>query len=101
MAVFDQREGEAYSKVHHPTQGRNAGRAEESRTTSFAAAFPLLYTRRREFLHSLGRNSSEGLQMPRFTLRPPQIEDARPYLEGVAKNLATKLYGPSGPPHGH
>ncbi len=38
--------------------------------------------------------------MPRSTPRPPQIEDARPYLEGVAKNLATKLYGPEGPPWG-
>ena len=27
----------------------------------------------------------------------PEIEAQKPYLEGVAKNLADKLYGPAGP----
>src|ERR1700737_1860612 len=27
----------------------------------------------------------------------PQVEEVRPYIEGVAKNLVDKLYGPNGP----
>jgi len=30
----------------------------------------------------------------------PQVEQLRPYLEGVAKNLIDKLYGPDGLPWG-
>ncbi len=32
--------------------------------------------------------------------RTPQVEEVRPYVEGVAKNLIDKLYGPDGPPWG-
>ena len=32
--------------------------------------------------------------------RTPLVEEVRPYLEGVAKNLVEKLYGPDGPPWG-
>ncbi len=32
--------------------------------------------------------------------RTPQVENVRPYVEGVAKNLAEKLYGPNGPAWG-
>jgi hypothetical protein len=32
--------------------------------------------------------------------RTPQVEQVRPYVEGVAKNLVDKLYGPDGPPWG-
>ena len=32
--------------------------------------------------------------------RTPKVEEARPYLEGVAKNLIDKLYGPDGPAWG-
>lgn len=30
----------------------------------------------------------------------PEVEEVRPYLEGVAKNLVDKLYGPDGPAWG-
>jgi hypothetical protein len=30
----------------------------------------------------------------------PQVEEVRPYVEGVAKNLIDKLYGPDGPAWG-
>ncbi len=32
--------------------------------------------------------------------RTPQVEELRPYVEGVAKNLVAKLYGPHGPAWG-
>ena len=32
--------------------------------------------------------------------RTPQVEQLRPYLEGVGKNLTDKLYGPAGLPWG-
>src|SRR4029077_378496 len=32
--------------------------------------------------------------------RTPQVEAVRPYVEGVAKNLVEKLYGPHGPAWG-
>ena len=34
------------------------------------------------------------------TQRPPQVEELRSYLEGVAKNLVDKLYGVDGLPWG-
>jgi hypothetical protein len=34
------------------------------------------------------------------TKRTPQVEQVRSYVEGVAKNLIDKLYGPDGPPWG-
>ena len=38
--------------------------------------------------------------MPRAKKRTPKVEEVRPYVEGVAKNLIDKLYGPDGPPWG-
>jgi hypothetical protein len=38
--------------------------------------------------------------MPRSKKSTPKVEEARPYLEGVAKNLVDKLYGPDGPAWG-
>lgn len=38
--------------------------------------------------------------MARNKKRTPQVEDLRPYVEGVAKNLVEKLYGPKGPAWG-
>jgi hypothetical protein len=38
--------------------------------------------------------------MPRPKKRTPQVEEVRPYVEGVAKNLVAKLYGPDGPAWG-
>ena len=38
--------------------------------------------------------------MARAKQRTPQVEEVRPYVEGVAKNLVDKLYGPDGPPWG-
>jgi hypothetical protein len=38
--------------------------------------------------------------MARATRRDPQAEPVQAYLEGVAKNLIDKLYGPEGPPWG-
>jgi hypothetical protein len=38
--------------------------------------------------------------MARAKKRTPQVEEVRPYVEGVAKNLLDKLYGPDGPPWG-
>ncbi len=38
--------------------------------------------------------------MPRPKKRSAQVEEVRPYLEGVAKNLVDKLYGPQGPAWG-
>ena len=35
--------------------------------------------------------------MPRSQKSTPKVEEVRPYLEGVAKNLVDKLYGPHGP----
>jgi hypothetical protein len=35
--------------------------------------------------------------MARAKKHTPQVEEVRPYLEGVAKNLVDKLYGPDGP----
>ena len=38
--------------------------------------------------------------MARSKKRSPKVEQVRPYVEGVAKNLVDKLYGPDGPPWG-
>ena len=38
--------------------------------------------------------------MARGQKRTPQVEQVRAYVEGVAKNLVDKLYGPDGPPWG-
>ena len=38
--------------------------------------------------------------MARAKKRTPQVEEVRPYVEGVAKNLIDKLYGPDGPAWG-
>ena len=38
--------------------------------------------------------------MARTKKRTPQVEQVRPYVEGVAKNLVDKLYGPEGPAWG-
>lgn len=38
--------------------------------------------------------------MARGKKRTPQVEELRPYVEGVAKNLVEKLYGPKGPAWG-
>jgi hypothetical protein len=38
--------------------------------------------------------------MARAEKRTPQVEEVRPYVEGVAKNLIDKLYGPDGPAWG-
>src|SRR5437763_11199018 len=38
--------------------------------------------------------------MARAKKRTPQVEEVRPYVEGVAKNLVAKLYGPDGPAWG-
>jgi hypothetical protein len=34
--------------------------------------------------------------MARAKKRTPKVEEVRPYVEGVAKNLVEKLYGPQG-----
>ena len=38
--------------------------------------------------------------MPRSKKAAPAVDEVRPYLEGVAKNLVDKLYGPQGPAWG-
>jgi hypothetical protein len=38
--------------------------------------------------------------MSRPKKRTPQVEEVRPYVEGVAKHLVDKLYGPHGPAWG-
>lgn len=38
--------------------------------------------------------------MARAKKRTPKVEEVRPYVEGVAKNLIDKLYGPEGPAWG-
>ena len=38
--------------------------------------------------------------MARGKKRRPQVEELRPYVEGVAKNLVEKLYGAKGPAWG-
>lgn len=38
--------------------------------------------------------------MARAKKRTVKVEEVRPYVEGVAKNLIDKLYGPDGPPWG-
>src|SRR5215831_1336652 len=38
--------------------------------------------------------------MARAKKRTPQVEELRLYIEGVAKNLVEKLYGPQGPAWG-
>jgi hypothetical protein len=38
--------------------------------------------------------------MARSKKRTAKVEEVRPYVEGVAKNLIDKLYGPAGPPWG-
>jgi hypothetical protein len=38
--------------------------------------------------------------MARAQKRTPQVEEVRRYVEGVAKNLVDKLYGPDGPAWG-
>ena len=38
--------------------------------------------------------------MPRPKKRSAKVEEVRPYVEGVAKNLVDKLYGPDGPAWG-
>ena len=41
-----------------------------------------------------------GLGMARAKKRTQPVEELRPYVEGVAKNLVDKLYGPDGPAWG-
>ena len=38
--------------------------------------------------------------MARAKKRTAEVEEVRPYVEGVAKNLVDKLYGPDGPAWG-
>jgi hypothetical protein len=38
--------------------------------------------------------------MARTKQRTPQVEQVRPYVDGVANNLIDKLYGPDGPAWG-
>lgn len=38
--------------------------------------------------------------MARKKKSTPEVENVRPYLEGVAKNLVDRLYGPNGPAWG-
>jgi hypothetical protein len=38
--------------------------------------------------------------MAKAKKRTPAVEEVRPYVEGVAKNLVDKPYGPAGPPWG-
>ena len=38
--------------------------------------------------------------MARAKKRTAKVEEVRPYIEGVAKNLVDKLYGPKGPAWG-
>src|SRR5438876_6754604 len=38
--------------------------------------------------------------MARVKKRSPEVEEVRSYVEGVAKNLVEKLYGPQGPAWG-
>src|SRR5437763_14997148 len=38
--------------------------------------------------------------MARSTKPSPKLDEVRPYVEGVAKYLIDKLYGPDGPPWG-
>jgi hypothetical protein len=38
--------------------------------------------------------------MPSPKKRTSKVEEVRPYVEGVAKNLVDKLYGPAGPAWG-
>jgi hypothetical protein len=38
--------------------------------------------------------------MARQKKRSPQVDEVRPYVEGVAKNLVDKLYGANGPTWG-
>ena len=38
--------------------------------------------------------------MARSKKSTPLVEEVRPYVEGVAKNLVDKLYGPDGPAWG-
>jgi NADH pyrophosphatase NudC (nudix superfamily) len=38
--------------------------------------------------------------MARANKRSPRVEELRPYLDGVAKNLVERLYGPQGPAWG-
>jgi hypothetical protein len=38
--------------------------------------------------------------MARSKTRTPKVEQVRPFLESVAKNLVERLYGPDGPPWG-
>src|SRR5260370_19260318 len=38
--------------------------------------------------------------MAKAKKRTPLVEEVRPYVEVVAKNLVDKLYGPDGPPWG-
>jgi hypothetical protein len=38
--------------------------------------------------------------MARAKKRTPKVEEVRPYVEGVARNLIDKLYGPDGPAWG-
>src|SRR5262245_36416425 len=54
-----------------------------------------------EEVHSpLWRNVRREAGMPRSKKRTPKVEQVRPHVEGVAKNLVEKLYGPDGPPWG-
>jgi hypothetical protein len=39
-------------------------------------------------------------RMARRNKRTPEVENVRAYVEGVAKNLCDKLYGPEGPKWG-
>ena len=38
--------------------------------------------------------------MARNKQRSPEVEEVRAYIEGVAKNLADRIWGPKGPPWG-
>src|SRR5216684_917196 len=45
-------------------------------------------------------NFGKEPRMARQKKSTPEVEKVRPYLEGVAKNLVDRLYGPGGPPWG-
>jgi hypothetical protein len=46
------------------------------------------------------RNFYEEPGMARFKKRTPQVAEVQSYVEGVAKNLADRLWGPKGPAWG-
>jgi hypothetical protein len=67
------------------------------RTRWFAADVRRPNTGPRKFVHCFDPSSESSPGWHEAKKRAPELEKLRPYVEGMAKNLIDKVYGPDGP----